>query len=40
MLDDVVATVHVADAGGDTHGAIVLPEAQPGFSGERREDRI
>jgi ectoine hydroxylase-related dioxygenase (phytanoyl-CoA dioxygenase family) len=40
MLDDVVATVHAADAGADTQGALVLPEAQPGFSGARPEDRI
>jgi ectoine hydroxylase-related dioxygenase (phytanoyl-CoA dioxygenase family) len=40
MLDDVVETVRIADAGGDTRGALVLPEAQPDFGGSQPEDRI
>lgn len=40
MHDDVVATVRAADAGDDTQGALVLPEAQPGFVGDRPEDRV
>lgn len=40
MLERVVELARRAAAGGPVAPALVLPEAQPGFRGERPEDRI
>ena len=40
MLDDVVAIVRANDRGEPVEHALVLPEAQPGFTGEHPEDLI
>ena len=40
MLREVVAIARAAEAGRDVAPALVMEESQPGFRGERAEDRV